>query len=252
MVQSQRGKYCRYLPDRHEMTTLKTLNNTDKKERLRLALCDRIITMQLLPGATIDEIELESEFGVSRSPIREIIRQLASEGYIELEQNRSPRVAPMDYSSVRMFFQAAPLIYIATTKLAAVSPSVADIDTLRCIQTAFRTAMDSGDTTERMLLNNRFHLHIGEMANNIYLMPSLKRLLIDHARLSMTFYRISESDNDAEDSHKAAEQHDLIIDAIEQRKPDLAAELIQAHWELSKKRMTDFVMPQNLDIAMPF
>lgn len=227
-------------------------SSVDKKENLRLSLCSQIISMELLPGAVIDEVELETQFGISRSPIREIIRQLAAEGYIELEQNRSPRVAPMGYASVRMFFQAAPLIYVATTKLAAMNANADDVQSLREIQKAFRTAMDSGDTKARMLLNNQLHLQIGYIAQNIYLMPSLKRLLIDHARLGMTFYRAANQGHNEADSLVAADQHDWIIDAIEQHDSERAGLLIQEHWALSKKRMMDFVVPENLDIPIQF
>ncbi len=227
-------------------------SSIDKKESLRLALCSQIISMEYLPGAVIDEVELEAQFGISRSPIREIIRQLAAEGYIELEQNRSPRVAPMSYSSLRMFFQAAPLIYIATTKLAALNADAKDVRVLRNIQSEFRAAMDSGNTKARMLLNNQLHLQIGQIARNIYLMPSLKRLLIDHARLGMTFYRSGGQDHNQEDSLAAADQHDWIIDAIEQHDSERAGQLIQEHWALSKKRMMDFVVPENLDVPIQF
>ncbi len=54
----------------------------DKKIRLAETLKRRIISMELAPGAIVDEISLSEEFGISRSPVRELIRQMAAEGYL--------------------------------------------------------------------------------------------------------------------------------------------------------------------------
>ena len=50
----------------------------------------------------------------------------------------------------------------------------------------------------------------------------------------------------------AADQHDWIIDAIEQHDSERAGQLVQEHWALSKKRMMDFVVPENLDVPIQF
>ena len=95
----------------------------DRKAVLAEALRRRILSMELAPGAVVDELALCDEFGLSRPPVRELLRQIAAEGYIELEANRAPRVAAMNHDSLHSFFVAAPLIYIATTQLAATNAS---------------------------------------------------------------------------------------------------------------------------------
>jgi DNA-binding GntR family transcriptional regulator len=64
----------------------------DRKAVLAQALRRRILSMELAPGAVVDELALCDEFGLSRPPVRELLRQIAAEGYIELEANRAPRV----------------------------------------------------------------------------------------------------------------------------------------------------------------
>jgi DNA-binding GntR family transcriptional regulator len=54
---------------------------------------------------------------------------------------------------------------------------------------AFRQAIRNGDAAERALGSERFHSIIGEMAANDFPMPSLRRLLIGHARIGMTFHK---------------------------------------------------------------
>ncbi|MFD2013678.1 GntR family transcriptional regulator [Acinetobacter vivianii] len=124
----------------------------------------RIISMELAPGAVVDEVSLSEEFGLSRSPVRELLRQMAAEGYLELEANRATRVSSMNHQSLRNFFLAAPLIYISTTQLAAINATQIEIDQLKQIQKLFREAIDQGDIEGRVYYNNQFHLEIGNCA----------------------------------------------------------------------------------------
>jgi len=226
----------------------------DRKTLLGEALRRRIVNMELLPGAAVDEVTLAQEFGLSRPPVRELMRQLAAEGYLELESNRPARVSPMSYQSLRSYFQAAPIIYIATTQLAASQATAEEIASLKSIQAKFREAMNKEDTAERVFYNDQFHYEIGKIARNAYLMPSLRRILIDHARLAQTFYRSKNrgevSDDMQRDMEKAVTQHDQMIEAITQRDLEMAKQLVQEHWELSRKRMAEYVMPDALDIAL--
>ena len=152
--------------------------------------------------------------------------------------------------SLRTFFQAAPLIYIATTHLAAVNGTVLELKELKQIQKRFRGALDTGDVEGRVVYNDQFHLQIGKMAHNDYLMPSLRRLLIDHARLGKIFYRHPTTPDMAEDLDLAVHQHDLIIDALERKDADGAAALVRAHFELSRRRMAEYAAPEGLEVPL--
>jgi DNA-binding GntR family transcriptional regulator len=206
--------------------------------------------MELEPGSVVDEVSLADEFGLSRPPVRELMRQLAAEGFLELEPNRPARVTAMSYQSLRGFFLAAPLIYVATTQLAAANATRKEIEALKDVQRQFRAAIDDHDVASRVFYNDQFHLEIGNMAHNAYLMPSLRRLLIDHARLGMTFYQDPPAPDMVETMDEAVRQHDEIIEAIERRDSDTAGELVRAHWELSRKRMADYALPDGLDISL--
>jgi DNA-binding GntR family transcriptional regulator len=224
--------------------------STDRKNVLAETLRRRIVSMELAPGAVVDELALSEEFGLSRPPVRELMRQMAAEGYLELEPNRPARVSPMSYQSLRSFFLAAPLIYVATTQLAAGNATPEDIELLKQIQARFRQAIEEKDTQSRVLHNDQFHFEIGRIARNTYLMPSLRRVLIDHARLGKIFYRAPATDDMQKDLEKATEQHDQIIEAIARRDAQGAGELVRAHMELSRRRMTEYVIPEGLNVAI--
>lgn len=208
-----------------------------------------ILTMQLTPGSDLDEASLSDQFGLSRTPLREVLRQLAGEGYTELRENRGARVSELSYTTLRAFFLAAPMIYGAILRLAALNAIPAQIEELKAVQSRFKSALRSGIASDRALANNRFHEVTGEMASNVYLLPSFKRLLIDHARISMTFYQPTTT-RMAENVSLASQQHDEIIAAIEARDDRRAAALADAHWNLSRGEIELFVTPNALDVPL--
>jgi len=219
--------------------------NPDRKAALGETLRRRILTMEIAPGSVLDEVALAEEFGLSRPPVREIMRQMAGEGYIELEANRPARVTSMSYQSLRNFYLVAPMIYSVTTKLAAENASKADVELLKRVQREFRRAAASGDVEGRIFSNNEFHLEIGKVARNDYLIPSLRRCLIDHGRIGRTYFRNDRSAKKQLDV--AADQHDEIIEAIERHDPEGAARIIRAHMDLSRRNMAAYATPDALD-----
>ena len=211
-------------------------------------LSRKILTQALEPGAYLDETELAEAYGISRPPLREVLRQLAGDGYVVLHENRGAQVAPMTHKTLRNFFVAAPMIYAAVGRLAADHATAAQVVRLKESQWAFRQTIRSGIAADRALGNARFHTIIGEMADNEYLLPSLRRLLIDHTRISMTFYN-PRNLTMAESQVIAADQHDQFIALIEAGDADAVAALAVTHWELSRARIESFVTPAS--IAMP-
>ncbi|WP_299076825.1 GntR family transcriptional regulator [uncultured Ruegeria sp.] len=220
-----------------------------RKDRLRDHLKVSILTLSLRPGADLDEADLSDAFGLSRTPLREVFRQLAGEGYLDLRTNRSARVSEMSYTTLRDFFLAAPMIYGAILRLAALNATPAQIADLKAEQETFKAALRSGSGADRALANNRFHEVTGEMSGNVYLLPSFNRLLIDHARIGMTFYR-PQGAQMSENLSVASQQHEAIIAAIEARDDAAAAQLAEDHWNLSRDQIELFVMPDALDVPM--
>lgn len=156
----------------------------------------------------------------------------------------------MNHESLHSFYVAAPLIYVATTQLAATYASAEEIEVLKAIQAQFRQAIEERDVENRVLYNDAFHLEIGKMAHNDYLMPSLRRLLIDHTRLGKIFYRHPTTDDMQRDLEIACEQHEQMIQAIERRDPQAAGQLVRYHFELSRRRMAEYAAPQGLDVPI--
>ncbi len=207
----------------------------------------RVLCQDIAPGSDLDEAALCEAYSLSRTPMREIFQRLAGEGYLKLEQNRGPKVASMDLSIMRMFFQTAPMIYANVARLAAENRRNDELTQLIAIQCDFTVAAKAEDAAQAALLNHRFHHQMGIMAHNPYLLPSLNRMLIDHTRLSQTFYRPA-SEDDAARVRISIMHHDQMIEAIEAQDSQRSIDLTIAHWNLSRDRLEQFVSPDPLPI----
>ena len=203
----------------------------------------------MAPGSPLDEVALSQEYNVSRTPARDVFRQLAGEGYLLIRSNRGAQVSPMNHKTLRDFFLTAPMIYSATSRLAAINANADQIAELETIQASFMGALRRAEADLMVFHNDEFHSKIGEMADNVYLTPSLRRLLIDHARIGHTFYRPVD-DTSQQDMDTASHHHDQMIEAFRNNDEDGSARLAAQHWELSRKSIERFITPESLDIPL--
>ena len=209
----------------------------------------QILTLQLEPGTALDEASLSKRYAISRTPLREILRGLAAEGCVQIVNNRGAYVSSMDHKVLRDFFLTAPMIYSAIGRLAARHANSEQIRQIREIQEKFRMALAIKSSADMVYWNQCFHALMGEMADNPYLKPSYDRLLIDHARISQTFYRPRDQEMQGR-MFSALEQHDAMIAAIEAGDSQRVVDLIVEHWELSRDLIEYFVKPDPLAFEM--
>jgi DNA-binding GntR family transcriptional regulator len=219
------------------------------KQAIHDDLKKQILTLELQPGSALDEASLCKRYEISRTPLREILRALAAEGCVDIINNRGAYVSSMSHKVLRDFFQTAPMIYSAIGRLAAQNASSKQLDEMRAIQEKFRASIEADSSADRVYWNQRFHALMGEMADNPYLKPSYDRLLIDHARISQTFYRPRDN-NLAKRMYSALEHHDEMIDAIGSGDEQRVVDLIVEHWELSRDLIEYFVKPDPLAFEM--
>ena len=205
----------------------------------------QILTVELEPDEDLDEVILSERYGLSRTPVREIFRRLAGEGYVDIRENRGTRVVPMNHSTLRDFFLVAPMIYAAIGRLAVQNFKPRQLSELKDTQDRFRTASETKDALSMVLENNRFHEIMGEMSGNVYLQPSLNRLLIDHARIGHTFFR-PRTDVMKKRLKLAVKHHDEFIASIAAHNEDAVVDLVFQHWELSRENIEMFIAPAGL------
>jgi len=227
----------------------KTIIMAISKDEISDQIKRQILMLDLAPGSPLDEVSLSRQFEISRTPMRDILRQLAGEGYVHLRENKGAIVAPMDAKSMRNFFLTAPMIYAAISRLAAQQATAMQIDKLRETQAQFKQAVSAQSVEQMVFLNDAFHFQIGEMADNPYLTPSLQRLLMEHARIGQTFWQTGRQENQSA-IQEACDHHDQFIDIFASHDEEAAVELTLAHWDLSRAKMDEFIRPDPLSLSI--
>lgn len=92
---------------------------TTRAEQVRLLLAEEIVAGKLAPGVRLDEVEMARRYGVSRTPVREAIRQLAMVGLVENRPHRGVVVTPMSRDLISDLFEAYGEVLAACVRLAA-------------------------------------------------------------------------------------------------------------------------------------
>ena len=125
-----------------------TMKNHDTKNRAT-SLCEEIeelIAMgQLAPGYHLDETELANRFGVSRTPIREALIQLASMGIVELRPRRGAHVATISAQQLVEMFEVMAEFESMCGRLAARRMSAEEHAALLAAHAACKIARDAAD-----------------------------------------------------------------------------------------------------------
>jgi DNA-binding GntR family transcriptional regulator len=138
-------------------------------ETLRLQLADEIISGGLAPGTILDETELARRFQVSRTPVREAIRQLAASGLVESRPHRGSVVAwPSHQRLIGMFEVMAELEALCAARAAA-RTTPAERQALAAAHEELRAMIQSGDPQRYHEINEAFHAAVYAGAHNSYL-----------------------------------------------------------------------------------
>jgi len=105
----------------------------------------KILDLELEPGSVIEEEMVVQHFGISRTPVREALLRLWADGLVVLPPNRGARVAPLDVSNLRHFYEALELCQRACMYWAALRATPAQIDTIREEMLKFEAAVSKRD-----------------------------------------------------------------------------------------------------------
>lgn len=204
----------------------------------------RIVSLELEPGSTIDEIALVEQLGVSRTPLREAIVRLAAEGLIELLPNRGARVMSMDLPQLQEHLEAFSLMQRVATMLAAMHRPDASVALLKRLCGAFEAAAKARDVQAMIDANWEFHNAVGRACGNRYLERMYAGLLTEGlriARLAMAYECYGSVA--AYDDHLGdiLREHRDLVTAIANRDAARAATLADSHSELARKRVAAYL-----------
>jgi DNA-binding GntR family transcriptional regulator len=138
-------------------------------EVLRLHLADEIVRGTLTPGSPLDEMELARRFSVSRTPVREAIRQLAASGLIEARAHRAAVVAKLSEDRLNGMFEAMAELEALCAGCAAERMTTPERRALELVHEEMRALIKTGDPQRFHEVNEAFHSAIYSGAHNNYL-----------------------------------------------------------------------------------
>jgi DNA-binding GntR family transcriptional regulator len=206
----------------------------------------QILTLKLKPGAPLDEVSLAAQFGLSRSPVRDALARLVTEGLVTMLPNRTTLVTPFEIDEFPNYIAALDLIQRAVTRLAALQGSAEDIERIRISSEAYMQSITKGDFQKMTELNRDFHLAIARAGRNPYLTSYYEKLLDEGQRLQHLHFDFIMS---TASSNSLGRDHDEIVEAIAARDADAAEQAAHEHTMLFQRRFLDY-MQQNLTESM--
>lgn len=219
-------------------------------DRLR----ERILSLELPPRADISELDLVKEFKLSRTPIREALIRLSSEGLVELQPNKAPRVASLDASEVPQILEALEIAQRIVTSWAAerrTEQQLAEI-AARCEQ--FTDAMAARNTAAMSDTNKLFHAAIGMACGNAHVASWYGGLLNSSMRLARAAFEQAPLHGSAYKQYYAQidAEHRAIVDCIAKQDGKGAERLARQHTLLFRERVIAYLSESRSDnIAIP-
>lgn len=137
-------------------------------------IADDIVLGRFMPGTRLEEVALAEQFGVSRTPIREALKQLAIMGLVECRPNRGSVVASISPERLTHMFEAIGELEAACARYAALRMSDSERRQLGMLHAEGRAAMQARDM-------NRYDQHNGEL-HALILQGSHNPVLIETAQ----------------------------------------------------------------------
>lgn len=207
-------------------------------------LREQILSLELKPGAALDESRLAQALGGSRTPLREALIRLAAEGLVEVLPNRGARVSSMELPQLQEHLEAFELLQRTATVLAAQRRSDQSLVELRELCEAFERRHAEGDVSGMIQANWDFHHAIGLACGNRYIERMYDTMLTDGlriSRLAMAFECYGSGEAYSLHMSDILREHRELIAAIERRDVATAASLSDSHSHLARLRVSDYL-----------
>jgi len=196
-----------------------------RADELRQILADEIVRGKISPGDTLDETAIAGRFSVSRTPVREAIRQLAASGLVDARPHRAAIVAQPSHDDLIGMFEAMAELEGLCAFYAAERMSRTERAGLEQVHEDLRLLIQEGDPQNYHETNQLFHGTVYSGAHNAYLAD-----LTTSTRIRVQPFRRAQFRNLGRLS-KSHEEHDRVVTAV-----------LRADAAAAQKAMRDHIM----------
>lgn len=178
-----------------------------------------ILSLVLRPGERLTERRLERLLGVSRSPVRQALAELAREGLVR-RAGRSYQVAPLDLAELEQLFAFRTLLETSAVRWAAAAPGGARLDEADAILAGLQAALSP---EERLAHTAGLHLALARASGNRFLAETLEALLPRVTRARYLELATPEA------AIRGDEEHRHIVRLVREGRSDEAAGVMAEH-----------------------
>ena len=189
---------------------------------IKRVLLDRITKGELAAGERIVESRLAKELQISQSPVREALRDLAAIGLVEIESRRGARVRQPTAKELRDVSEVRSEIDAMAARLAAGRLDDDTMDALRQAHQRMTDCHNDADYVGMTEADAEFHRVIAQASGN----QAIERVFGQLEPFARTFITLTSPQIEVDGILR---QHGGILDALEARDPDLAADRARAH-----------------------
>lgn len=202
-------------------------------ERAYRQLRDEIINAELQPGTVLGEVETSTRLGVSRTPLREALFKLVSDGFAAPLPGRGIVVTDVSIEGINELFELRQALEQQAARLAALRRNEEVFTNLHSEFVATRELLEQPDPSRReyYALVQRFDLAMDEAVNNVHMVNAINNVRQHLARIR----RLSK--RNPQRLLAAANEHLQIVDAIVEGDPELAAHATHLHLHNSLKNI---------------
>jgi DNA-binding GntR family transcriptional regulator len=184
-------------------------------------LLEAILSGALPPGERLWVDEVAAHFGVSKIPVREALKALETDGWVQSQPRRGTYVRPLSRDELRQTFEMRRLLEPFSARLAAQRRTDAQVLQLKDLVAQSAHALKNADVVAVTDVNSRFHSVMGDAAGNIMLSESIAKL-----ELQLRRYFIAV---DWQRRRESMAQHKAIFEAIRDQDVEGAERLTLAH-----------------------
>ena len=197
-----------------------TSANAPRGEFVYAELRAAIGTGRLLPGERLRETEIADQLGVSRTPVREALKRLESEGLVAFNQPRGLIVNELAQAQILQLYAMREVLEGAAARFAGEQASALELDALKHLLANQRAAKAPG---EAAVANRQLHDAIARAAHNEYLLRAMNVLTDALALLGETTYTVPGR------MGSGLRENAEIVQAIVNRDPDAAEQAARRH-----------------------
>ena len=189
----------------------------------------KIVSLEMLPGSVIDEGNLQQELGVGRTPIREALKRLSLEKLVVILPRRGMLVSEIGIRDLQQLFELRLPLEILATRLAAERGTEEQWQRMEIALAQLHEVKI--DNKSLIAIDTACHEIIYESAENEF----LRDTLVTHYALSLRlwYYFLSRIG----DMREALLDHKLILEALEAKDGDKAAQLMERHIRAFQKEI---------------